>query len=151
MLVLSPSPGIIKDTKLDYDLISFILSQFITVKRKVYLKVEKSKTTYSCCYPDEKLIQIDLKQGTSLKYVIATLLHEVRHYIQIKHFNSKIQFKYASYNDYYNSAEEKDARKYEKLTTEVCKIYTNYQIIKRKFLELDLDTFKELNDNLDKQ
>jgi hypothetical protein len=150
MIVLSPSQGIIKDTKLDYDLISFILSQFIIVKRKTVLRVEKCRDAYSCFFPDEKLIKIDLKQGTSLKYIISTLLHEIRHFIQVKQFNS-LRFSYKNYDEYYNSAEERDARKFEKLTTEVCKIYNNYQIIKRKFLELDLNSFRELSDNLNKQ
>jgi hypothetical protein len=43
MLVLKPSSGIVKATKLDFNLINFILSQFLKVKWRTPIKVEKCR------------------------------------------------------------------------------------------------------------
>lgn len=149
MIILQPSAGFIKATRLDFKLLTFILSRFIKIHSKVVIKIYKSKQDWSEFWPDDKIINIDLKQGTSLRYVVSTLLHELRHYNQVKVFKS-IRFNYDSYNDYYNSAEERDARKFEKLATDVCKIYNGYKSIEDKFKEFKFDSFKELRYNLNK-
>jgi hypothetical protein len=151
MIKFKPTAGIIKTTKLDYDLISFILSRIIKLKRRVTLRVEKSKRNYSYYYDKRKVICINTNEGTSLKFIIATLLHEVRHCMQLRQECNDIDFNYTSYWNYYTSPEEKDARRFEKLSTEVCKIYKQYKIIENKFKRYDLDSFKELcyNENVD--
>jgi Zn-dependent peptidase ImmA (M78 family) len=151
MIKFKPTAGIIKTTKLDYDLISFILSRIIKLKRRVTLRVEKSKRNYSYYYDKRKVICINTNEGTSLKFIIATLLHEVRHCMQLRQECNDIDFNYTSYWNYYTSPEEKDARRFEKLATEVCKIYKQYKIIENKFKRYDLDSFKELcyNENVD--
>ena len=149
MLVLKPSAGISKATNLDFKLINFILSGFFKVKWRTPIKVEKCRNNWSGYWPDEKLIRIDLKQGTSLKYIIATLLHEIRHVKQVKEIRG-IRFDYNSYKEYYNSPEEKDARKFEKLTTDVCKIYNNYKSIEEKYSKYNFNSFEELMDNSNK-
>lgn len=146
MLVLKPSVGIIKATKLDFSLINFILNHFLKVKWRTPIKVEKCRNNWSGYWPDEKLIRIDLKQGTSLKYIIATLLHEIRHVKQVKEVKG-IRFNYSNYTEYYNSPEEKDARKFEKLTSDVCKIYNSFKCIEEKYAKFNFDSFQELNDN----
>ena len=144
MITLKPTSGIIKTTNLDYDLISFILSRFIKLKRRVSLRVEKSKRNYSYYYDRHKVICINTNEGTSLKFIIATLLHEVRHCMQLRQECNDIDFSYTSYWNYYSSPEEKDARRFERLAAEVCKIYKQYKIIEKKFKKYDLDYFKEL-------
>lgn len=144
MIALKPTNGIIKTTNLDYDLISFILSRFIKLKRRISLRVEKSKRNYSYYYDRNKVICINTNEGTSLKFIIATLLHEIRHCMQLRQKCNNIDFSYTSYWNYYSSPEERDARRFERLTAEVCKIYKQYKIIEKKFKKYDLDSFKEL-------
>ena len=144
MIALKPTKGIIKTTNLDYDLISFIFSRFITLKRRVTLRVEKSKREYSYYYDKRKVICINTNEGTSLKFIVSTLLHEVRHCMQLRQEHNGIDFSYTSYWNYYSSPEEKDARKFERLAAEVCKIYKQYKLIEKKIKRYDLDSFKEL-------
>lgn len=147
MIKFKPTNGIIKITNLDYDLISFILSRFIKLKRRVTLRIERSKRSYSYYYDKRKVICINTNEGTSIRFIVSTLLHEVRHCMQLRQDCNDIEFDYTSYWNYYNSPEEKDARKFEKLATEVCKIYKQYKIIECKFKKYDLDSFKELCHN----
>jgi len=146
MLILKPSVGIVKATKLDFNLINFILNRFLKFKWRTPIKVEKCRDNWSGFWPDDKLIRIDLKQGTSLKYIIAILLHEIKHIKQVKEIKG-IRFDYESYNEYYNSPEERDARKFEKLTSDVCKIYNSYKSIDEKYTKFDFDSYKELIDS----
>lgn len=143
MLVLKPSPGIAKATKLDFNLINFILNRFLKVKWRTPIKVQICKQHWSEYWSDEKIIKIDIKQGTSLKYIISTLLHEIRHVKQVKEVKN-IRFDYENYNEYYNSPEEKDARQYEKLAADVCRIYNGYKSIEEKYAKFKFDSFKEL-------
>ena len=48
-------------------------------------------------------------------------------------FNFTTVARFASYNAYNNSKEEKDARKQEKLTTEVMSIYDSFKKAEEKF------------------
>jgi hypothetical protein len=146
MLVLNPSKGLVKITELDFNLINFILNRFIKFKRRTTIKVQICNQDWSGYWSDKKLIKIDIKQGTSLKYIIATLLHEIRHVKQVNEVKN-IRFNYENYNEYYNSAEEKDARKYEKLTADVCCIYNGFKRIDEKYVKFNFDCFKELIDN----
>ena len=147
MIKFKPTNGIVKITNLDYDLFSVILSRFIKLKRRVTLRIERSKRSYSYYYDRRKVICINTNEGTSLKFIVSTLLHEVRHCMQLRQECNDIDFNYTSYWNYYSSPEEKDARKFEKLTTDVCKIYKQYKIIESKFLKYNLDSFKELCHN----
>jgi len=148
MIILQPSAGVVKATGLNFKLLTFILSQFIKIHSRSVIKIHMCKHDWSEFWPDKKVIKIDLKQGTSLRYVVATLLHELRHYNQVRIFKS-IRFDYCTYNEYYNSAEERDARKFEKLATDVCKIYNGYKSIENKFKEFKFDSFKELRYTLE--
>lgn len=145
MLTLTPSTRVIRATKLDFGLISFILSRFLKAGAPMLIKVERCRSDWSGYWPDSKVIRIDLKQGTSLKYIISTLLHEIRHVTQIKQIKD-MHFNYENYNEYYNSPEERDARKFEKLTVDVCRIYNSYKGIEEKYSKFSLNSFKELID-----
>jgi hypothetical protein len=147
MIHLIPSQSILKETKIDFELLSFIISRFTNLKRNVKIKVYKSKTNYSAFYVGLNIIEINLKEDNSLKYYISTLLHEIRHLVQVKTVKKKLLFSYDNYIEYFCSPEEKDARKFEKLSTEVCKIYNCYKIIEKKIKKLKLDSLKELEYN----
>jgi hypothetical protein len=137
MIQFEPSVNLKKRTGLDYDLLSYIFSQFIVEKRKRKFKVEIARVNYSFFDTQTLKIGVNLKEGDSLKYVVSVLLHEIRHYLQMKepHYN---QFdEYDSYWQYYRSPEEKDARKFEKLTAQVCAIYTNFKKIDEKIQNLN--------------
>lgn len=144
MIELKPSKAIVAETNLDFNLISYILSRFIQTKRKIKLKIYKSNSYFSAFYVGKNVIRINLKENNTLKYYISTLLHEIRHYLQVKNVSNKILFQYANYIEYFTSPEEKDARKFEKLAADVCKIYNCYKKIDEKILKFNLDSFKEL-------
>jgi ABC-type uncharacterized transport system substrate-binding protein len=90
------------------------------------------------------MIGIDLKSNKTLLQTVKTILHELRHYIQTKHFKIEFEEYDDKYYVYYNSAEEKDARAYEKLASEVCRIYKSYTSINKKIIDLKLENFNEL-------
>jgi hypothetical protein len=144
MIKFLPTNGIIKATGLDFDLLTFIISRFLNVKYSRALRVERSKKIYSYYCDDNKVIYINTRESTALKFIVATLLHEVRHYMQMREKCNNLDFTYTSYWNYYSSPEERDARKFERLATEVCKIYNQYRIIESKFKKYELDYFKEL-------
>ncbi len=147
MIELKPSKAIVAETNLDFNLISYILSRFIQTKHKVKLKIYKSNSNFSAFYIGKNVIRLNLKENNTLKYYISTLLHEIRHYLQVKNVSKKILFQYVNYIEYFTSPEEKDARKFEKLAAEVCKIYNCYKKIDEKILKFNLDSFKELEYN----
>lgn len=149
MLTLIPSRSIDKVTKIDFNLLNYIFNRFISVKKNTYIKVEKSRTNWSAYWQYEKMIKIDLTQGTTLKYIVTTLLHEIRHVKQVIEIKD-ISFDYKSYNEYYNSPEEKDARKFEKLTSDVCSIYRGFKKIEDKYDKYNFNSLKELSDNINK-
>ena len=135
--------GLIRDTKLDYDLISLIISRITNVKKNTYIRLIKTKGHFSYYCEDSKTIAIDLKQGNNLREIVKTILHEIRHLIQTKQF--KITYTdYSTYKEYYNTPEEIDARNYEKLGSIVCKLYKQYKELDQKYDKLKLDKFNEL-------
>ena len=77
------------------------------------------------------------------KYLISSLLHEVRHCIQFNIFgywNHLVHFK--NWKEYYYLKEEIDARKMERLTTEVIKIYDSSTKLNETFKSLELGRMK---------
>lgn len=144
MIILNPTNGLINSTKIDYDLVTFILSRFVRLVKRATIRVERSKKNYSYYDDGCRSIFIDIKKDCSLKYIISTILHEVRHFMQLRQKNNNLNYEYSSYNNYYSSPEEKDARKYEKVATEVCRIYKQHKRIEEKFKKYNMDSFKEL-------
>jgi len=144
MLKLIPSAGIVKETKIDFDLLSFIISRFFLPTKRVVLKVHKTRFDYSYFCSEDGMIGLDLKSNKTLLQTVKTILHELRHYIQTKHFKIEFEEYDDKYYVYYNSAEEKDARTYEKLASEVCRIYKSYTSIDKKIIDLKLENFNEL-------
>ena len=142
MIKLKPSKSI--ESTIDFGLLSNILSVVFPTKTLVSLKVEKSrnKNDFSSIHWDVRTIRILCRdENVTLRYVVLVLLHELRHYFQTR-ANKKLTYNYSSYREYYNSPEEKDARKAEKLATEVCSIYKLYKRIEEKKAQLELNTFE---------
>jgi hypothetical protein len=148
MIKLNPSVGLIRDTKINFDILSNIISSVIEVKHNDTIRIEKSRKSYSFYDHSKKFIGINLNDHRSTKAIICTLLHEVRHYLQKKEFGNTILFgKYLSYNDYYHSPEEIDARKFEKICGEICTIYKSYIAIEQKLKKHKVNNLKELRKN----
>ena len=145
MIKFFPSVRVQKDTGLDFDLLGNICSEIFNRGFKdnitVWCKIHKSrqKRTSTVEKLDEKcLYQIDLDLDHDKRYLIGTILHELRHAFQLGIFKYNVIARFSTYTAYYNSKEEKDARKQEKLTTEIVKIYDNYQKAQDKFKRFNL-------------
>tara|TARA_R110002020_G_scaffold444875_2_gene656551 strand:+ start:820 stop:1272 length:453 start_codon:yes stop_codon:yes gene_type:complete len=146
MIKLIASQGVVKKTELNYETLGNICTQIFRTGFKKDLKlkciIHKSRTEGLSCI--EKIsrgrykISLDTKGDTNKRYYIGTILHELRHAIQDEIFKFRIVAKFSTYNAYYNSLEEKDARKQERLTTEVMKIYDNYEKAQEKFVKFNL-------------
>ena len=145
MIKFYPSKRIIKETKLDYELLGKICTDIfergfdkkINIECKVWKSKIKEQSTMErtkgrCHYV------MDLDTEGNRRYVFGSILHELRHAFQEYVFNFTTVARFASYSAYYNSKEEKDARKQEKLTTEVMKIYDSFKKAEEKFERFNL-------------
>jgi|TARA_B100000085_G_scaffold23858_1_gene20096 hypothetical protein len=145
MIKFYPSKRIIKETKLDFELLGKICTDIfergfdkkINIECKVWKSKIKEQSTMErtkgrCHYV------MDLDTEGNRRYVFGSILHELRHAFQEYVFNFTTVARFASYSAYYNSKEEKDARKQEKLTTEVMKIYDSFKKAEEKFERFNL-------------
>ena len=145
MIKFYPSKRIIKETKLDFELLGKICTDIfergfdkkINIECKVWKSKVKEQSTMErtkgrCHY------LMDLDTEGNRRYVFGSILHELRHAFQEYVFNFTTVARFASYNAYYNSKEEKDARKQEKLTTEVMSIYDSFKKAEEKFERFNL-------------
>ena len=145
MIKFYPSKRIIKETKLDFELLGKICTDIfergfnkkINIECKVWKSKIKEQSTMErtkgrCHYV------MDLDTEGNRRYVFGSILHELRHAFQEYVFNFTTVARFASYNAYYNSKEEKDARKQEKLTTEVMSIYDSFKKAEEKFERFNL-------------
>jgi len=145
MIKFYPSKRIIKETKLDFELLGKICTDIfergfdkkINIECKVWKSKVKEQSTMErtkgrCHY------LMDLDTEGNRRYVFGSILHELRHAFQEYVFNFTTVARFASYSAYYNSKEEKDARKQEKLTTEVMKIYDSFKKAEEKFERFNL-------------
>ena len=145
MIKFFPSIRVQKDTGLDFDLLGNICSEIFNrgFKKNItfWCKVHKSRQegTSTVEKLDEKcLYLINLDIHPDRRYIIGTILHELRHAFQLGIFKYNVIARFSSYNAYYKSTEEKDARKQEKLVTEIVKIYDNYKKAEEKFKRFNL-------------
>ncbi len=150
MILLEPSQGIKKDTKLDYNLLGKILTTLLEYnhKKKINLNVKVHKSRIprtSYCHQKTKrnyIISLDINNNNK-RYIFSSLLDELRHCIQFNLFgywNHVVHFK--TWREYYYSKEEMDARKMERLTTELIKIYDSFTKVNDKFKDLELSKLK---------
>lgn len=151
MIILKPSRTVEKLTGLDFDVINHILSHLYPSKSRKVIHVVKSRYDFSYFSPTPLEIGLELDIDLSLRFIIGTILHEYRHFIQYHTLKTNALFvEYDSYTEYWQSPEECDARKYEKLTTHVCKVYKELIAINEKIKTLKLDNLNELQYNLEK-
>ena len=145
MIRFFPSKRIKKETDIDFELLGKICTDIfergfgrkINIECKVWKSKVKEQSTMErtkgrCHYV------MDLDTEGNRRYVFGSILHELRHAFQEYVFNFTTVARFASYNAYYNSKEEKDARKQERLTTEIMKIYDNFKKAERKFERFNL-------------
>ena len=136
MVILEPSQGIKKATGIDFDILGDVVSMILmnTHRKPVdfVCKIHKSReagvsqVTYSDDFKSGLAFDMLLDQTTrqTRKFVFGSILHELRHCCQLNIWNYWTDTaKFNTYEDYYNAKEEIDARKAEKLTKIVIKMY----------------------------
>tara|TARA_R110002020_G_scaffold465347_1_gene686717 strand:+ start:211 stop:666 length:456 start_codon:yes stop_codon:yes gene_type:complete len=147
MINFFPSRRVQKDTGLDFDLLSRIFSEIFNrgFEKNLFFRCQVHKSRDDKTSTLEKLeeftepfYKINLDIDGNRRYIISSILHELRHAFQQTIFEYDVVARFSSYRAYYNSTEEKDARKQEKLTSEIIKIYDNYQKAQEKFERFDL-------------
>lgn len=131
MILLEPSPSIKKHTKIDFNLLSKLLTTLLESNHRrdinIVAKVYKSKIagTSLCTHVDgcRFLINLDVS-NIKRRYIFGSILHELRHCVQKNLFGYwPDTHAMKTWKDYWYSKEEIDARKMEKLTTQMIKAY----------------------------
>ena len=145
MIRFFPSKRIKKETEIDFELLGKICTDVFEkgFKRKinVYCKVWRSKekeTSMMELTKGRTHFKMHLDTEGSRRYVFGSILHELRHAFQEYVFKFSTIARFTSYNAYYKSLEERDARKQEKLTSEIIKIHDNFKEAEEKFKRLNL-------------
>ena len=145
MIKFFPSTRIEKETGIDFKLLGKICTDVFEKgferKINVYSKVWKSRekeTSMMEVTKGKTGFTMHLDTEGNRRYVFGSILHELRHAFQEGIFKFTVVARFASYNAYYKSLEERDARKQEKLTIEIIKIYDNYKKIEQKFEAFNL-------------
>ena len=147
MILLEPSRTIKQQTNIDFDLLSQLLTTVLEKnhKRKINMvaRVHKRKTagTSFCSHEDgyNFLIHLDTSKRKP-RYLFGSILHELRHCIQKNLFNYwPVTTNMKTWKDYWFSREEIDARKMERLTTQVMKSYNSMVEMGNLFTKLNLN------------
>ena len=145
MIRFFPSIRIKKETEIDFELLGNICTGVFEkgFKRKinVYCKVWKSRekeTSMMELTKGRSRFTMHLDTEGNRRYVFGSILHELRHAFQEYVFKFSTIARFTSYNAYYKSLEERDARKQEKLTSEIIKIHDNFKEAEEKFKRFNL-------------
>ena len=151
MVILEPSQGIKKATGIDFDILGDVVSTILmnTHRKPVdfVCKIHKSRQegVSQVTYSDEGKsgscfeMKLDQTSKQTRRFIFSSILHELRHCCQLNiwgYWPDTAKFK--SYDEYYSSKEEKDARKMEKMTTIVMRMYDNAVKAKELYHEFDL-------------
>jgi len=144
MISLLPSVQVKRLTKINYDTLEWVIDKVLSANLgksfNYNVTIHKSRineTSYVWLENRSRNFKIYLDCSDDMKYTISTILHEIRHILQHNFFKMGISCAYSTYREYYNSNEEKDARKFEKLATSVIHTY--------KALEKSKEVFKKNN------
>ena len=145
MIKFLPTKRITKETNIDFNLLSKICTSIfekgfdrkLNIKCKIWKSNVKEQSTMECT-KGRSHFTMRLDTEGNKRYVFSTILHELRHAFQANVFRFHALAKFSSYNAYYNSEEERDARKQEKLTTEVIRIYDSFKSAEEKFERFNL-------------
>ena len=147
MITLLPSIGVKKLTGINYDTLEWVLDKVLTAnfgKSFDYnITIHKSRvteTSYVWLENRSRNFKIYLDCSGDMKYTVGTILHEIRHILQHNFFKVGNFCAYSTYREYYNSHEEKDARKFEELATSVIHTYKALEKSKEVFKKNDLGT-----------
>ena len=120
MITFLPTRRVIKETDIDFDLLGRICTNIfekgfnkkLSIKCKVWKSNVKEQSTMECT-KGRSHFTMNLDTEGNKRYVFSTILHELRHGFQENIFRYHTLARFSSYNAYYNSKEEKDARKQE--------------------------------------
>jgi len=147
MITLLPSKRVEKLTGIDYNVLGWAIDKVLSANFKkdfVYnVTIHKSRvegTSFVCLGGRSRNFKIHLDCDGDMRYYVSTILHEMRHILQHNFFKYEIKTAFNTYKEYYNSPEEKDARRFEKLTTSVIHIYKALEKSKVVFDKNDLGT-----------
>tara|TARA_R110002051_G_scaffold239864_1_gene300489 strand:+ start:817 stop:1266 length:450 start_codon:yes stop_codon:yes gene_type:complete len=145
MIKFNPSNRIKKETEIDFKVLGKICTDVFEegFKRKinVYCKVWKSREKETSSMEQIKgrsRYTMHLDTEGNRRYVFGSILHELRHAFQEYVFKFSTIARFTSYNAYYKSLEERDARKQEKLTSEIINIHDNFKKAEQKFKNFNL-------------
>ena len=145
MIRFFPSIRIKKETGIDFKLLGKICTDVFEKgfgrKINIYCKVWKSRDKETSMMEVTKgrtRFTMHLDTEGDRRYVFGSILHELRHAFQEGLFKFTVVARFTSYNAYYKSLEERDARKQEKLTGEIIKIHDNFKEAEEKFKKLNL-------------
>ena len=137
MVILEPTQGIKQATGINFDVLGDIVSMILmnTHRKPIdfVCRIQKSRQpgVSQVIYADENKsgMKFDMKLDQSKhtrKFVFGSILHELRHCCQLniwKYWPDTAKFN--SFEEYYESKEERDARNMEKMTSIVIKMYDN--------------------------
>ena len=148
MMRLLPSKRVERLTGVDYSILEWVINKTLELNFKrefdYNINIHKSKThetSYVWLESGDGKYTIHLDCcDNNLRYVISSILHEIRHVLQHDYFKASVGYAYRTYREYYNSAEERDARKFEKLTTPIIRMYEAFGKSKEVFNMYDLGT-----------
>ena len=101
-----------------------------------------SQVTYSDDFKSGLAFDMLLDQTSrqTRKFVFGSILHELRHCCQLNIWGywSDDVAKFKTYEDYFDSKEERDARKAEQMTAAVIKLYDNAVKVKQQYKDFGL-------------
>jgi len=151
MITFKPSKSIEKETSIDFEIFSIVVSKIFEVNLKkglnYFVRVHKSRipeTSY--VYLEEKTnmrqpFTIMLSQNPgNLFENIKSILHEFRHIMQHSYFKYEVAVDFDSFTQYYNSKTERDARNCERIAPAVLKAYRGMLKSKEIFSRYQLGT-----------
>lgn len=153
MISLSPSAAIKKSTSLDFDLLADIINMVLSrhhskshCSKKIDISIHKLPDTteiLGLAMYQSRHINLYVGEDTTIKGIISTLLHEIRHIIQFEIFKVPPWSVPVSNYAYKKAPTERDARKFEKISASVLSIYNSMQNISTIYSTHQLDKYTE--------
>ena len=153
MIQFAPSPGIIRATRIDFELLASIINSIVArhhdeahTSKAVTVWIYKTPTSSShlgiAAY-EISTIYINTTEIRTHRKIISTLLHELRHIIQHAYFGLEPYGIPENNNQYKKLPIELDASRFEKLTTSILKLYDDHKKADLVYKKYNLSTFTE--------
>jgi len=150
MITFKPSKSIEKETSIDFEIFSIVVSKIFEVNLKeelnYFIRVHKSRMPeMSYVYLERVGVQqpftIMLAQNPgNLFENIKSILHEFRHIMQHSYFKQEVAVDFDNFTQYYNCKTERDARNCERIASAVLKAYRGMLKSKEIFSRYQLGT-----------